>query len=116
MNCYNLLFYLFKTYTLYNNLYYNYNFYILSLFLNPCITYFLKQRGKRPNTIIYVFDKTINNKNENENENVKNNQNLLTDKQQEDYFKIEILDDEKEKDENIEIELDNFTVIEKFEK
>lgn len=101
MNYYNVLLYLYKTYTLYNNVYYNYNLYLVSLFLNPCITYFLKQRGKKTNTIIYVFDNA-------QNKLIENDKEKLTNNKQDDSFKIEIIED------NSINELENFTIIEKF--
>ena len=106
MNTYNLLLYVYKMYTLYNNVYYNYNLYILSLFLNPCITYFLKQRSKKTNTLIYTFVNINNTKYKDEDEiKIK----LLQNNKEKDDFKIEILNDE-EKD------LENFVMIEKLEK
>ena len=97
MNYYNLIVNIYKFYTLYNNVFYNYNFYILSLFFNPFVTYMFKR--KKEKTIIYVLDKTRTNieLDDNINEKLKN-------------------DDSIEKiDYNLDKDFDNFILIEKIE-
>jgi hypothetical protein len=98
MNLYNFFYYLFKTYTLYNNIYSNYNLYIISLFLNPCITYFLKQQTRKEKTTIYIIDKQHHQPKLLLDNHIQNNDNV----------NIEIIDDNDD--------LNNFTIIEKIEK